>query len=125
MELILFILLAIVSLSQVAMFTLFFLEKRRSRRRNNSTIAYIESLVEDSVSHLRAEFEHKLNDINKSISESNTETENKISQLVLDYSEAQQAASKINDFGAGLSRIFDYDPIVALRKEREKAGGKS
>ena len=125
MELILFILLVFVSLSQIATVALFFLEKQRSRRRNNSTIAYIESLVEDSVSHLRAELEHKLNDINKSISESNTETENKISQLVLDYSEAQRAANKINDFGAGLSRIFDYDPIAALRKEREKAGGKS
>ena len=64
MDLIFFTLLAIVSLSQIAMFTLFFLEKRRSRRRNNSTIAYIESLVKDSVSHLRAELEHKLDDIN-------------------------------------------------------------
>lgn len=43
--------------------------------------------------------------------------------LQLDYQEAQKAASHINDYARGLSNIFDYDPVVQLKKARE--GGRT
>lgn len=44
----------------------------------------------------------------------------KISGLDLDYQEAQKAANKVNDFGDALANIFDYDPIRAMQRSREK-----
>lgn len=43
--------------------------------------------------------------------------------LQLDYQEAQKAASRVNDYARGLSNIFDYDPVVQLKKARE--GGRT
>lgn len=46
-----------------------------------------------------------------------------IDTLKLDFSQAQEAANKINDFGASLANIFDYDPVRALQKSRSKEAG--
>lgn len=43
-----------------------------------------------------------------------------IDTLKLDFIQAQEAANKINDFGASLANIFDYDPVRALQKSRSK-----
>ena len=57
-----------------------------------------------------------MNDLNGIISGLN----GKISGLELDYQEAQKAANKVNDFGSALANIFDYDPIRAMQRSREK-----
>ena len=48
------------------------------------------------------------------------ELKEKTSGLELDYQEAQKAANKVNDFGSALANIFDYDPIRAMQRSREK-----
>ena len=40
--------------------------------------------------------------------------------LLLDYTQAQEAADKVNEFATGLASIFDYDPLVAIKKGRNK-----
>ena len=54
------------------------------------------------------------------ISEGMNELKEKTSGLELDYQEAQKAANKVNDFVSALANIFDYDPIRAMQRSREK-----
>ena len=44
----------------------------------------------------------------------------RFSKLSVDYTEAQQAADKVNDFASSLASIFDYDPLKAIQKGRNK-----
>lgn len=60
--------------------------------------------------------QERMNDLNVIISE----LKEKTSGLELDYQEAQKAANKVNDFGSALANIFDYDPVRALQRSREK-----
>ena len=56
----------------------------------------------------------------ETIQERMNDLNGKISGLELDYQEAQKAANKVNDFGSALANIFDYDPIRAMQRSREK-----
>ena len=146
METVFVILLAVVSLVQIALFTLFFLEKRHNHQRNNAMLTYIDHVVEDGISNCQDEVNKRLNAFGKNIDErfksrdekANqqwveflqeiqnilTEQENKanerLNSMLLDYTQAQEAANKINDFSASLASIFDYDPIRAIQKGRKK-----
>lgn len=60
--------------------------------------------------------QERMNDLNVIISE----LKEKTSGLELDYQEAQKAANKVNDFGSALANIFDYDPLRAMQRSREK-----
>lgn len=42
--------------------------------------------------------------------------------LRLDYREAQNAASQINDYAGHLASIFSYDPLEERRKNRKESG---
>ena len=46
-----------------------------------------------------------------------------ISDLELDYKEAQEAANSVNDYASSLMNIFNYDPMEAEKKARN--GGKA
>lgn len=41
---------------------------------------------------------------------------------VPDFEKAKEAANAVNDFNAGISGILGFDPIMALKKQRESAG---
>jgi uncharacterized protein YigA (DUF484 family) len=58
--------------------------------------------------------------VNTAISEQNDKIQKQLEDLLLDYTQAQAAASRINDFGASLASIFDYDPMKAIQKGRDK-----
>ena len=61
------------------------------------------------------EMDSKLSDQDKAVKEL-------VDSLLLDYTQAREAANKINDFGATLANIFDYDPIETLKRNRQKVG---
>ena len=46
-----------------------------------------------------------------------------VSDLKLDYKEAQEAANSVNDYASSLMNIFNYDPMEAEKKAR--SGGKA
>lgn len=46
-----------------------------------------------------------------------------VSDLKLDYKEAQEAANSVNDYASSLMNIFNFDPMEAEKKARN--GGKA
>lgn len=144
MDIISMILLAIVLVAQIVLFVLYFLEKRYVNHRFSAMLQYIDRKVEDadcreeieeSVDDMLDAFGEKINERFKRQDEVNTErfkrhhdaiieTRNAVSEqvkgLLLDYTQAQEAADKVNEFATGLASIFDYDPIKAIQKGRKK-----
>lgn len=45
-----------------------------------------------------------------------------LENLKLDYREAQNAASQINDYAGHLANIFSYDPLEEMKKSRKESG---
>ena len=115
-------------------YTLFFIEKNRSNRRysamldyvnryaediSNAQDAYIESVRDDITSEMKMEL-RKQQDTMILMQDQIYKVEDKYSSLEMDYSQAQDAAKRINDFGTSLASIFDYDPMKAIQKGRNK-----
>ena len=144
MDIISMILLTVVLVAQIVLFVLFFLEKRYVNHRFSAMLQYIDRKVEDAdcrveveenVNDLLDAFGEKINERFKWQDEVNAErfkrhhdaiieTRNAVSEqvkgLLLDYTQAQEAADKVNEFATGLASIFDYDPLVAIKKGRNK-----
>jgi len=144
MDIISMILLTVVLVAQIVLFVLFFLEKRYVNHRFSAMLQYIDRKVEDadcredieeSVDDMLNAFGEKINERFKQQDEVNAErfkrhhdaiieTRNAVSEqvkgLLLDYTQAQEAADKVNEFATGLASIFDYDPLVAIKKGRNK-----
>ena len=127
------ILSAVVLLAQITLFVLFFLEKRYVNHRFSAMLQYIDNKVEDAdcreevkktVDDMLNAFGEKINERFKRQAEVIDEFKNtvnaQIGGIALDYAEAQQAADKVNEFATGLASIFDYDPLVAIKKGRNK-----
>lgn len=116
---------------QIALTTIFLLEKRRNNRRYRAMLEYVERYVEDTASSLEIQItEEKADTISKietALQEHNSEMTKRLADvnqkyetLEMDYSQAQDAARRINDFGSSLASIFDYDPMKAIQKGRTK-----
>ena len=133
MDIISMILLAIVLVAQIVLFVLYFLEKRYVNHRFSAMLQYIDRKVEDA--DCREEIEESVDDMLDAFGEKINErfkrqtavfdefkntVNDQISGIALDYTEAQQAANKVNDFASNLASIFDYDPIKAIQKSRKK-----
>lgn len=148
MDIISMILLTVVLVAQIVLFVLYFLEKRYVNHRFSAMLQYIDRKVEDAdcrdevednVNELLDAFGEKINErisaTNRKISENYTEVldvckkafeqqdkeiDERFGILALDYTQAQEAAGKINSFAENLASIFDYDPLVAIKKGRNK-----
>ena len=144
MDIISMILLTVVLVVQIVLFVLYFLEKRYVSHRFSAMLQYIDRKVEDA--DCREEVEENVNDLLEAFGEKINErfkqrdavneerfkrhhdaiieTRNAVSEqvkgLLLDYTQAQEAADKVNEFATGLASIFDYDPLVAIKKGRNK-----
>ena len=122
MEYLCVILLTAVILTQIVLFVLYFWEKRYVNHRFSAMLQYIDRKVEDvcrldDVNELLDCFRKQIDERFKNQSE---EISTKIDSLVVSYDEAQQAANKVNDFASSLASIFDYDPLEAIKRGREK-----
>lgn len=133
MDFISMILLMVVLVAQIVLFALFFLEKRYVNHRFSAMLQYIDRKVEDadcreeieeSVGDMLSAFGEKIDERFKRQTEVIDEFKNTVNDQIggisLDYAEAQQAADKVNEFATGLASIFDYDPLVAIKKGRKK-----
>lgn len=133
MDIIPMILLAVVLVTQIVLFVLYFLEKRYVNHRFSAMLQYIDRKVEDadfreeieeSVGDTLDAFGEKINERFKRqaavIDEFKNTVNAQIGKIALNYAEAQQAADKVNDFASSLASIFDYDPIKAIQKGRKK-----
>lgn len=127
------ILLTVVLLAQIVLFVLYFLEKRYVNHRFSAMLQYIDRKVGDA--DCREEIEEYVDELLGAFAEKNSErfkrqtevinefknTVNaQLGRIALDYTEAQQAADKVNDFASGLASIFDYDPLEAIQRGRTK-----
>ena len=122
MDFISMILLMVVLVAQIALFILYFWEKRYVNHRFSAMLQYIDRKVEDvcrldDVNELLDYFRKQIDERFKNQSE---EISTRIDSLVVSYDEAQQAANKVNDFASSLASIFDYDPLEAIKRGREK-----
>lgn len=133
MDFISMILLMVVLVAQIVLFALFFLEKRYVNNCFSAMLQYIDRKVEDadcreeieeSVDDMLSAFGEKIDERFKRQTEVIDEFKNTVNDQIggisLDYAEAQQAADKVNEFATGLASIFDYDPLVAIKKGRKK-----
>ena len=133
MDIISMILLTVVLVAQIVLFVLYFLEKRYVNHRFSAMLQYIDRKVEDAdcweevvetVDDMLDAFGEKINERFKRQTEVIDEFKNtvnaQVGRIALDYTEAQQAADKVNEFATGLASIFDYDPLVAIKKGRNK-----
>ena len=148
MDIISMILLTVVLVAQIVLFVLHFQEKRYVDHRFSAMLQYIDRKVEDA--DCRSEVEENVNEMlnafgkkndeqfaitnckiaenysgilnvcKKAFETQDKEIEERFKILALDYAQAQEAADKVNDFATGLASIFDYDPLEAIKKGRER-----
>lgn len=133
MEIISMILLAIVFVAQIVLFVLYFLEKRYVNHRFSAMLQYTDRRINecdskedvmDCVDDVLDAFGETVNERfkrqNEVIGEFQKTVNEKVDRLALDYSTAQEAANKVNDYASSLASIFDYDPIKAVQRGRKK-----
>lgn len=137
------ILLAVCFVWQAAVTALLFAWKHRISVRMAALLRYVERCMDGLDSKLSDQdrklelLSGRITDAKESVSAMKTdmtqEMDSKLSEqektvnelvdsLLLDYTQAVEAANKINDFGATLANIFDYDPIETLKRNRQKVG---
>lgn len=122
MDFISMILLMVVLVAQIALFILYFLEKRYVNHRFSAMLQYIDRKVEDAdhLDDVNEFLDSFCKQIDARFKNQSEEISTKIDSLVVSYDEAQQAANKVNDFASSLASIFDYDPLEAIKRGREK-----
>lgn len=135
MEFISMILIPVMLFLLIGLFVLFCREKKRNNQRYKAMLNYVDRNAEDvnancddAAKQLIEEHANKILEtvrieVNKTIAEQESKMQGQLNDLLLDYSQAQEAASRINDFGASLASIFDYDPMKAIQKGRKKEAG--
>lgn len=77
-------------------------EKKRNKKRNAAALRYTDETVKDHIAKLESRIE-------------------KLEQgITPDYERAKAAANAVNDFNRGITNILNFDPLEALRKERNR-----
>lgn len=150
MNIVSIILCGLALLTAVVNTALFFREKKRTNTRFSALNNLLESVEHEANSYILecideldkiqgrfgrlSDFIHDIDDRTDLISKANVELEEKLSKqidelrqavsgLELDYKEAQEAASSVNDYASSLMNIFNFDPMEAEKKARN--GGKA
>ena len=150
MNIVSIILCGLALLTAVVNTTLFFREKKRTNTRFSALNSLLESVEHETNGYILecigeldkiqgrvgrlSDFIHDIDDRTDLISKANVELEEKLSKqidelrqavsdLKLDYKEAQEAANSVNDYASSLMNIFNYEPMEAAKKAR--SGGKA
>lgn len=150
MDIVSIILCGLALLTAVVNTTLFFREKKRTNTRFSALNNLLESVEHETNGYILecigeldkiqgrvgrlSDFIHDIDDRTDLISKANVELEEKLSKqidelrqavsnLKLDYKEAQEAANSVNDYASSLMNIFNYEPMEAAKKARN--GGKA
>ena len=150
MNIVSIILCGLALLTAVVNTALFFREKKRTNTRFSALNNLLESAEHETNGYILecigeldkiqgrvgrlSDFIHDIDDRTDLISKANVELEEKLSKqidelrqavsdLKLDYKEAQEAANSVNDYASSLMNIFNYEPMEAAKKARN--GGKA
>ena len=150
MNIVSIILCGLALLTAVVNTTLFFREKKRTNTRFSALNNLLESVERETNGYILecigeldkiqgrvgrlSDFIHDIDDQTDLIRKANVELEEKLSKqidelrqavsdLKLDYKEAQEAANSVNDYASSLMNIFNFDPMEAEKKARK--GGKA
>ena len=150
MNIVSIILCGLALLTAVVNTALFFREKKRTNTRFSALNNLLESVERETNGYILecigeldkiqgrvgrlSDFIHDIDDRTDLISKANVELEEKLSKqidelrqavsdLKLDYKEAQEAAKSVNDYASSLMNIFNYEPMEAAKKAR--SGGKA
>lgn len=116
MEFICVILSGLALLAATVCLVLIFREKKRSAKRNAALVRSVQQEVKTAFTaagnyvdeHMKKCYEHI----------------EKLEQgITPDYEAAKQAANAVNDFSKGISNILGFDPMEALKVERQKGMG--
>ena len=123
-------------LAAVVITTLFFREKKRTNTRFSALNNLLESVEHETNGYIlecigeldkvqgRVElFSNVDKAVHGQLSEQIDELRRAVSDLKLDYKEAQEAANSVNDYASSLMNIFNYEPMEAAKKARN--GGKA
>ena len=119
MELISLILSGLALLAAIVCLVMIHQEKKRSVKRNAALMQYVEELLaadgEDEsqyrtgVADTLGKFAERIEKLEKGITP--------------DYEAAKQAANAVNDFSKGITNILGFDPMEALKADRQKGTG--
>ena len=150
MNIVSIILCGLALLTAVVNTTLFFREKKRTNTRFSALNNLLESVEHETNGYILecigeldkiqgrvgrlSDFIHDIDARTDLISKANVELEETLSKqidelrqavsdLKLDYKEAQEAANSVNDYASSLMNIFNYEPMEAAKKAR--SGGKA
>lgn len=125
-------------LAAVANIILFFAEKKRVNKRHSTMVdfvtaeceavskaaaMYIEEVAEAKVKESSELIMTEVDSVGRKIARRFERNEEEIKKLkagtIPDYETALSAAKAVNDFNAGISAIMNYDPIAAVRAQRQ------
>lgn len=104
MQILFFLLSALALLTAAVSLGLTIQEKKQSKKRDTAVIQYADQAARSQAEAL-AERVKKLED-----------------GVTPDYAQARAAADAVNDFNRGITNILSFDPLEALRKERNREG---
>ena len=143
MDIVSIVLCGLALLTAVVNTTLFFREKKRTNTRFSALNNLLESVEHETNGYILecigeldkiqgrvgrlSDFIHDIDDRTDLISKANVELEEKLSKqidelrqavsdLKLDYKEAQEAANSVNDYASSLMNIFNFDRMEAEKK---------
>lgn len=136
MDIVSIILCGLALLTAVVNTALFFREKKRTNTRFSALNNLLESVEHETNGYIlecideldkvqgRVElFSNVDKAVHGQLSEQIDELRQAVSDLKLDYKEAQEAANSVNDYASSLMNIFNYEPMEAAKKARN--GGKA
>ena len=108
-------------LAAIMCLVMIYQEKKRSAKRNAALMQYVEKLLvadSEDESHYRSCTADTLDKITGRVE--------KLEQgITPDYEAAKQAANAVNDFSKGITNILGFDPMEALKTDRQKGAGDS
>ena len=114
------ILSSLALLAATASLALTLRERKRSQERNTAMVQYTERLVQDALNGAKE-------NLAKAWAEQCREIDSRIGALekgiVPDFEKAKAAANAVNDFNAGLASIMGFDPMEALKQQRDGGSG--
>lgn len=109
------------SLALLAATVNIFLTLREEKRRTKQKAVLIKH-TEDSVRLFADRLCRRCAELEGHLAEAQEKIAALESGTVPDYEKAKEAANAVNDFNAGISGILGFDPLEALKKQRESAG---
>ena len=94
--------------------------EKRSKERNAALVRYAGDLDTYCRQYAKRKSEELASELRGEIDLLKGKVDSLASGIVPDYEQAKAAANAVNDFSKGISNILGFDPMEALKKQREQ-----